>query len=78
MLSSMHCYIYEIGEPLFHQGDVVSEVHFFYKGSAKLTKKFTSVYGETQLEVGILPAGSWWGELIVLLGLRSYFGLQTD
>lgn len=35
------------------------------------------MYGSTQIEVVVLPEGSFFGETSVLLGIRSYFGMKT-
>jgi len=55
----------------------MKKVVFVYKGKIMLTKKFKSSYGETQLEVAILPEGSFWGEINSLIGLKAFFGLQS-
>lgn len=55
----------------------MKKVVFIYKGKVMLTKKFQSSYGETQLEVAILPAGSFWGEVNSLIGIKAFFGLQS-
>ena len=43
-----------------------------------MTRQLESpVYGDTTLEVVILPDGSYYGEIPVMLGIKSYFGLKT-
>ena len=37
----------------------------------------SSAYGDTQLEVVVLPEGSFFGELPAMLGIRSIFGMKT-
>lgn len=43
-----------------------------------ITKNIVSpAYGATQLEVVVLPEGSYFGELHAMLGIRCLFGLKT-
>ncbi len=45
-------------------------MYFFYKGSGLLTRTFESeVYGKTELDVAVLPEGSFFGELPGLLDI---------
>jgi len=69
----------KVGINLVEQGEGVDQVYFFYRGAGMLTREFSSdVYGTTQLECGILPEGSFWGELPCLLGITSYFSLKVN
>ena len=69
----------EVGTVLIEQGEGVDELYFFYRGTAMLTRDFYSdAYGNTRLECGILPEGSFWGELPCALGITSYFKLIVN
>ena len=76
LLGGLKARMRRIGDTLITQGEPVDQVYFFNNGSGMLTKEFESpVYGTTQLEVAVLPEGSFFGELPGLLGIAPVFGL---
>ena len=67
-----------VGETMLRQGEEVDEIFFINSGSAILTKEFHSpIYGKTELDVAVLPEGSFFGELPGLLGISPAFGLRS-
>ena len=71
--------MYRVGSELIAQGSMVDKILFIYKGSATVTKSFHSeAYGRTQLEVVILPEGSFFGELAAKLTAATNFGLKSS
>ena len=70
--------MYRVGSELIAQEEMIDKILFVYKGSAIITKSFDSdAYGRTQLEVVILPEGSFFGELAAKLTAATQFGLKA-
>ena len=56
----------------------MESVYFFYTGCGILVREFESkAYGSASIDVSILPEGSFFGELAVILNLKAYFGLNA-
>lgn len=67
-----------VGTPLLKQGNNVDKVYFFYNGTGVLQRQFNSkAYGHTTVDAVILPEGSFFGELDVILNTFCFFTLKA-
>ena len=63
---------------IIKQDQLIDKVYFFFRGKGILQRRFKSVaYGTTTVDAVVLPEGSFYGELSVIVDIPCEFTLKA-